>query len=85
VVGEPAKPAYLSDLASAAWDDFAKDLRDEGRLYRADGNQMENAACEGLCLTQPSRARASIRKGDSGQATSPVAQLQARVNLHRVK
>jgi len=43
-VGEPVKPAYLSELASGKWDEIADHLRREKRLHVTDGHQIENAA-----------------------------------------
>jgi hypothetical protein len=43
-LGEPVKPAYLGELASAKWDEITGHLRQEKRLYVTDGHQIENAA-----------------------------------------
>jgi hypothetical protein len=128
IAGEPVKPAHLSDLAAAHWDELVDQLRKERRLHVSDGGSLLVAAnlyaeaarwqqlsdvtplvseagrvqechvqCrlawdtyrkayDGLCLGQGSRSRAATpRKDESGQATSPLAQLQARINLQRVK
>jgi P27 family predicted phage terminase small subunit len=38
------KPGHLSELASAQWDIIAGILREEDRLHKSDGQQIENAA-----------------------------------------
>jgi phage terminase small subunit len=44
VAGEPTKPPYLNELASAKWDEIVDQLRQEGRLYCTDGHNIEGAA-----------------------------------------
>jgi hypothetical protein len=44
VPGEPMKPAYLGEVASAEWDSLTGILRQEQRLYVSDGKQVESAA-----------------------------------------
>jgi phage terminase small subunit len=44
VPGEPEKPAYLGEVASAEWDSLTGILRQEQRLYVSDGKQVESAA-----------------------------------------
>lgn len=44
IAGEPVKPAHLSDLAAAHWDELVDQLRKERRLHVSDGGSLRVAA-----------------------------------------